>query len=366
MIKGFNTKPLVLIRADANRRIGSGHVMRCSAIVEEVIRQGGAAVFVVSDGESADFMRSIGFGARILPGDPMALGNEDARRLSSLADRLHANCVLVDSYGVTDGFFDGLSAVRSRGVRIAYIDDLFTFEDGYAPFPQPRAVDVVVNYSFSASEAAYRDVYRDASVACLVGPAFAPVRSQFRRRTELNRSEVERVLITSGSTNQGRLLESLVDVCLRSVPRAKLEVVVGKLASYDGEADDRINVLHDVADMASVMSRADLALSAAGSTLYELAAVGVPTIAVATTENQLLNAEGYERLGLGPVVHFKDGCFAGDEPDGIVSILSHDQKARFAAAECASTIVDGHGAKRISQALLKNSCTQRQKPHCTS
>lgn len=343
----------VFIRADANRHIGSGHVMRCSAIAEEVIQQGGVAIFVVSDGESADFVRSIGFDARILPGDPMALGNEDARRLSSWADRLRPKCVLVDSYGVTDEFFDGLDGARGCGVRIAYIDDLFTFKGGYTAFPKPRAVDVVVNYSFSASESAYRDAYRDASAACLVGPAFAPVRSQFRRRAELNRPEVERILITSGSTNQGRLLESLVEACLRSVPRAKLEVVVGKLASYEGEADDRVNILHDVADMASVMSRADLAMSAAGSTLYELATVGVPTIAVATTENQSLNVEGFERLGLGPVVRFEGGRFIGDDPEAVVAKLSYDREARFATAERASTIVDGRGAERIAQTLME-------------
>lgn len=342
----------VLVRADANSRIGSGHVMRCSAIAEEVVRQGGAAVFAVSDEGSADFVRGVGFDARVLPGDPMALGNEDARRLSSLADRLHAKCILVDSYGVTDGFFDGLGAVRSRGARIAYIDDLFTFEDGYAPFPHPRAVDIVVNYSFSASGAAYRDAYRDIPALCLIGPSYAPVRSQFRRRAELRRPEVERMLITSGSTNQRRLLERLVDTCLRSVPCAKLDVVVGKLASYEGEADDRVNVLHDVADMASVMSRVDLALSAAGSTLYELAAVGVPTIAVATTENQLLNAEGFEKLGLGPVVRFEDGRFVGGEPETAVSNFSQDHNARVTAAKRASTIVEGFGAERIVRSLM--------------
>ena len=345
----------VLIRADANHGIGSGHMMRCSAVAKEVARLGGTAHFVVSNGESADFARGMGLATRIEPGDIRVFCRDDGLRLASLADELDAQAILVDSYAVTNGFFAGLCAARRSGVRVVYIDDLFTFGDGYSSIPQQRAVDVVVNYSFSASAAVYRKVYGDACVVCLVGPFFAPIRGQFERRLGARSPRVENILITTGSTNKNRLLERLVDICLHAAPQAELSVVVGKMASYEGVLTANVSVLHNVSDMAALMGNADLALSAAGSTLYELAVVGVPTVAIAMTENQSLNAAGFEELDLGPVFRYEEGCFFGECGDltSTVSRLSADRDARCSMSERASSIVDGRGAERLAQALLR-------------
>ena len=227
--------------------------------------------------------------------------------------------------------------------------------NGYSSIPQQRAVDVVVNYSFSASAAVYRKVYGDACVVCLVGPFFAPIRGQFERRLGARSPRVENILITTGSTNKNRLLERLVDICLHAAPQAELSVVVGKMASYEGVLTANVSVLHNVSDMAALMGNADLALSAAGSTLYELAVVGVPTVAIAMTENQSLNAAGFEELDLGPVFRYEEGCFFGECGDltSTVSRLSADRDARCSMSERASSIVDGRGAERLAQALLR-------------
>lgn len=341
----------LLIRADANRRIGSGHAMRCSAVAAEAVRLGCGAVFAVSDEGSAAFAEGLGFPARILPGDARSLGREDAMRLAGLAEELEASCLLVDSYAATDAFFDGLGVARRQGVTVACIDDLFTFEEGYRTAPLPRNVDAVVNYSFSASEAAYARAYDGSSADLLIGPTYAPVRRQFRCGPRACRPEVRRILVTTGSTNQGGLLEGLVEACLNAAPEVHVAVVVGKMASYDGPAGGRVDVLRDVAGMAALMEDADLALSAAGSTLYELAAMGVPTVAVASTENQSLNADGFERLALGPVVLFEEGRFAGGDLGSIVSNLVEDLSARAAMAERGSSVVDGRGAERIVRTL---------------
>ncbi len=165
----------------------------------------------------------------------------------------------------------------------------------------------------------------------------------------------ENILITTGSTNKNRLLERLVDICLHAAPQAELSVVVGKMASYEGVLTANVSVLHNVSDMAALMGNADLALSAAGSTLYELAVVGVPTVAIAMTENQSLNAAGFEELDLGPVFRYEEGCFFGECGDltSTVSRLSADRDARCSMSERASSIVDGRGAERLAQALLR-------------
>ena len=327
--------------------------MRCSAVAREIMRFGGEVLFAVSDDESARFVRSMGFSVHILPGDMRSLGRGDGQRLADLADKVGAKCVLVDTYAVTGAFFDALCPFRRQGGRVAYLDDLFTFRRSYHTEPQERPVDVVVNYSFSASADAYDRVYGNSSVLCLVGPTYAPVRSQFRHRSRVCDPKVHKILVTSGSTNKDGLLENLVGVCLRTVPTARVTVIVGKMAVYTGPRGGRIDVLRDVSDMASVMEDADIALSAAGSTLYELATVGVPTVAVASTDNQSLNAEGFEKMGLGPVVRYEEERFVGGDLTAIVSILIEDDDTRAVMAKRGSSIVDGQGASRISTVLLQ-------------
>lgn len=339
---------MVVFRLDANRRIGSGHAMRCRAIAAELSGMGEGSLFAVSDGESEAFAASLGLGVRVVGGDCMSLGAPDGESLGELCREVGASAVLVDTYAIEDGFFPALSGCLPSGVIVAHVDDCYTYSEGRMGSPRDRGVGLVVNYGFAFSEGDYRSALaRGATV--LAGPRYSPVRPGFRGGFEV-RDRVGRVMVTSGSTNPDRALERMVEGVRSSGVGRVLTVVVGRQAAFDETclAGCEHEVLHDVSDMAGLMRASDVVVSAAGTTLYELACVGVPTVALPIVENQLPNAEGFGRLGLGPSLT-RLGWDAADVGACLESLAS--QEARSIVSGRLADEVDGAGARRIARAL---------------
>lgn len=282
----------IYFRVDGSSTIGAGHVVRCVSIAQEVEVHGGRAVFVSSNEESAKILRKYNFESLLIGGDPKHLGEFDAQQLANVMDG--NTSVLVDSYGVTDEFFD---TCVNLGLKVAYIDDMYTYETGGLSDPVRRNVRVLINYSFGSSEEDYAKVYRGADTKLLIGPKYAPVRKIFREKAGQYqvRDKVENVLITTGSTNPSRSLEKISQGCRDALPDVHISVVVGPNAVFDDSLVSKLNLhlIKGVTDLSDYMLASDLVISAAGITLYELYTLGVPTIAVPIVENQLTNARGF-------------------------------------------------------------------------
>ncbi len=99
------------------------------------------------------------------------------------------------------------------------------------------------------------------------------------------------------------------------------------------------------------MREADLAISAGGTTLYELCACGTPSISYSVADNQFGNVRAFDREGL-------ISC-AGDIRSGTVPemlgklIAAFDRNERSARSERMRHVVDGRGADRIAEALIR-------------
>lgn len=343
-------QPTVAIRADANRNIGSGHAMRCISIAQQIEALGGSVWFAVSDGESKAFVEKRGFDAAALHGSSDRLCNHEARALAEFCESCDAVAVLVDSYGVDGAFFSELRA-RTRGsVRIAYLDDLYTFEKGHHTTPIARPVDYAINYCFDADGYEYQIAYKGSDTHCCIGSRFAPLRPWFVSKDRVEKPFVENVLVTTGATNDDNMLEKMAEGCLRALPSARVDVVVGGEASFNLPSRENVRTHTGLTDLSTLMSTSDLALSAAGTTLYELCAIGVPTIAVPIVENQLPNARGFRKMGLGLVVDTSDHFV--DRIASTVEELATDCAKRQDESNRMRSSVDGLGAERIAKLLI--------------
>lgn len=339
----------LVIRLDATARIGSGHATRCEAIAQAAETLGARAIFAVSCAESADFVKSLGCETHVLGGNPMALGEADGRTLAAWCADVGAAALLVDTYAVTHEFFKGLAAAKPMGLRIAYLDDLYTFTEGNLAAPIARPVSAVLNYNLYADRDAYRTTYAGTNTELLLGPAYAPLRREFWNESPHGlRPEIRDVLVTTGSTNPGNILERLTLLARKSFPGAAVHVVVGAKSSFDGPLDG-LNVLGPQPSLLPLMQRCDVCISAAGTTLYELCALGVPTVAIAIADNQAQNVFAFKRLKLGL------GYISSDDNQTIAAgmcMLAHDHKLREKYFRRMTNTVQGKGAERIAQALL--------------
>ncbi len=334
------------IRADGNAKIGMGHLMRTMSIAIALKEQQVNVFYITNDLESKRFVEERGFSCYLLSNVYGNMESEAEETLAFIKDK-KIRLLLVDSYNATEAY---LSAIRSQ-VKVCYVDDL-----GRMNLP----VFALINYNIYGNKMGYEQSY-PSDVALLLGSSYAPVKPQFLKTSYEVRKNVKNIMITMGGSDSlniaGKLAQELLNVLDKDVT---LTLVCGRFNPHLQtlhllkEKDSRINVLTDVTNMWDVMAESDLCISAAGSTMYELCVMGVPTVCCYYVENQRRIAEGFaEQIGL---------CNAGDfskEADNVlcrikeeVQILNKDYETRKELSQKMKAICDGNGARRIAEALL--------------
>lgn len=338
---------MLLIRADGNAKAGAGHMMRCLSVAEAAAEQTGGRTgirFVCADGDSAELARSRGFEAEALQTDYRDMESElPFWEQAADADR---PVILVDSYYVTDRY---LRALRAYG-KVYLMDDMQQHA-----FP----VDGVINYNIFADLARYRDLYAGTGTECLLGARYIPLRKQFLGVEYKPAERVRDVLLTTGGGDADNVAEAV----LKSVYRDSFtyHVLVGRfspnLERWRNLAGERrnIRVYSDVQDMAGLLRKCDLALTAGGSTVYELAAVGVPFICFSYAENQEALTEyiGEKKIaGYAGAWHLDEEAAAG-ETARLFEQFCGDGALRRQCSAAERALVDGDGARRLAAELLK-------------
>ena len=104
--------------------------------------------------------------------------------------------------------------------------------------------------------------------------------------------------------------------------------------------------------MAGLLTRMDMAVSAAGTTLYELCACSVPTISYSFADNQIPGAVAFDRAGVIPYA----GDLRKDSRAPLVDIRKYitslDDERALAQASAMHSLIDGHGSERIAKELI--------------
>lgn len=367
---------MILIRADGNARIGLGHLMRCLTIAEELAQQGGREniCFVCADEASGAFVRENGFQSHVLGTDYRDMeselplwkavweanvtgvsdsGNQDlnvsgAGGSGAGACRRKRAMVLVDSYYVTELYLTALS-------RMAYT----ILMDDYGTFCYP--VDCVINYNAPADPEAYRKLYGETGTRLLIGSRYTPLRRQFRRQDAeaTPQDAVREVLITTGGGDSGNIAGKILKRICRN--DFTFHLVTGRFHPNFRELQelekkhDNIKIHHDVKDMAGLMARCQIALTAGGATIYELAALGVPFICFSYAENQEALVEYIGEKGIaGSAGAWHKEPEQTLERIGILfeKLAGNPEKREYYRVR-EMEMVDGEGAGRLAQELLK-------------
>jgi len=286
-----------------------------------------------------------GYSCQILHSDYKDMNGEldVLLRLTSFAT---AKGIVVDSYYATDKYLNILSEEK----KTAYIDD----------YPVKRPVHVIINYNVYADKREYSNGIASPGQKLILGPKFAPLRREFQNLEYSGiRNEVKEILFLAGGSDPEHAALNFVRELINHEDSFHYVIVVGSMSGDFQAIQDisektcgRIEVRSNVTDMKGLMCASDLAISAAGSTLYELCACRVPVVNYVLADNQRLIAEGFADKGamifMGDVR--KDPGFYSKLYDCIID-LSKDEERRTGLSEKAGELVDGNGAKRLIQEL---------------
>jgi spore coat polysaccharide biosynthesis predicted glycosyltransferase SpsG len=166
---------------------------------------------------------------------------------------------------------------------------------------------------------------------------------------------VRRVLITVGGDDPTAVTAALARAAVACLDGAQLHVVVGRwfaatpaLRALETRPAGAV-VLHErPRDMRRLMLEADLAISGGGQTTFELAATGVPTVAIRTAKNQTLTLETLAEAGaLVRGGDAKDPALAASVTAALETLL-RDGDRRAEMSRRAREAVDGRGVLRVA------------------
>jgi len=328
---------------EGGRGNGFGHALRCTAI-KRAFEQLGIKTELIVKGD--------GSLARVLGRGSYTAKDWQAGRAGKLA--AGADIALVDSYLAGGKIYREIAAVAKHCL---YLDDCarLDYPDG-----------TVINYNAYASAMRYP---RRRGARYLLGAAYAPLRKEFMspvvRKTQKN---IRKALLVFGGADTAGLTEQTLKFLAANCPGIKKTVIAGGEAARTAAErlkDKNTKVLFN-ADTAAVrkeMLGCDLAFTAGGVTLYELARTGTPSIVFCVAENQKRNVKAMAKVG----AVRQAGLSAGEiQVSGLKKLM-----VRMAAPVCrrrmsaaGMKVVDGLGALRVAKyaraLLLRDEITVRR------
>lgn len=324
-------------------------MMRCLAIAAAMRKMHCEATFFVADMISARMVAEAGFGYYCLHSDYDHLDVEADKLLQIMRDKCADN-LLVDSYFVTENYLRKIRQIAN----VAYIDDIDKFI-----YP----CDLLINYNIYADSLQYPERYRAAGLKTqfALGLAYMPLRDEYNSIAR-KEHEGKRVLVTTGATDSQNVLAHFLREMRMTGLLEKMEpyAVIGR---YNHNREDllrefgndpRIHLIEPQKNLVSLITQCDYAVTAGGTTVYELCAGGVPSVMLTIADNQKKAALEFSRQGIIP--------YAGDVREDICQVMvnvtkylkqySEDEMLARTTSENMRHVVDGQGAARVAARLL--------------
>jgi UDP-2,4-diacetamido-2,4,6-trideoxy-beta-L-altropyranose hydrolase len=338
----------VAFRVDASLSVGTGHVMRCLTLADELRRRGAEIHFLCRD-EPGNLIALIG--SRSHQTATLAPDRDDAEQCATHLSGMRPDWIVVDHYGLGKKWE---CAIRPYADAIFVIDDLAN---------RAHDCDLLLDQNlYEGVETRYAALVPN-HCRQLIGPKFALLRPEFAEaRSTLSRrtGAISKVLVNFGGADTTNETARILGLLHDSLPfSVEIDAVLGpanphadriKSANFPGR---QVTVHIGTDRMAALMSKADAFVGAGGSTTWERLCLGLPSLVIAAAENQVPTAQYLGKLGAIDYI----GRAADLTKHGLRAALSRflmDQEGRSRMAEVGMELVDGRGAERVADPLLSH------------
>ena len=364
----------LIIRADASVQIGTGHVMRCLTLADELRGRGAEVVFICRefDGNLCGYIEEKGYVIHRLPvsneQEHNIKGNlkhaawlgvdwqTDAGQVEEIIKSLGTtpDWLVIDHYAL-DERWEGY--LRPYVKKIMVIDDLAD---------RVHDCDLLLDQNFYENMESRYNGLVPPGCKKLLGPKYALLRPEFREARENLRKcdgQVKRIMIFfGGSDPTNETTKALEAIRMLNRPDIAVDVVVGAFNPHRKVIEQVASDLPDctchfnVEDMAALMAKADLAVGAGGTTVWERCALGLPSLVTTVAENQEKPvsdmAESGYLLFLG-----RSGEVSVDSLYHALEIAIQSPWLLISFARKTQSLVDGSGVDRIAQEIMPHEIT---------
>ncbi len=326
----------VFIITEGGKDIGFGHITRCLSLYQSFEERGIKPKFIINGDNDIECL---------LSGANYQLLNwiEKSDKVFELIK--DADIAIIDSYLADISFYNKISKIVKLPV---YIDDNKRLD-----YPN----GIVVNGNIHAEKLNYP---KKDGITYLLGTKYTPLRKEFWEVQEKKiKDNIKSTMVTFGGDDAKNMTPKILKLLNKKYPELNKNVIIGRAYQNIDEikkyAGKNTNLIYypDAEKMKEVMLNSDIAISAGGQTLYELARVGVPTIGICVAENQLGNIKEWKRIG------FLEHAGLYNEDNIITEINKllknlESIKMRKSKSKIGRKFVDGEGSLRIIDGKINN------------
>ncbi len=306
-----------------------GHLGRCINLARELERRGTSVGFLINDDESAKARVSAsGFDYSVCAID------------DSAGVKKCGNAVVLDT---KEDVGARVAQLKESGRRVFVIENLTAVDDSDA---------VIIPAPVFEGKAVPRKVFAGARYV-IMGDNFKKVRP----KRMAHYTVPLRVLVTMGGADPNHLTRLVTDV-LKDVPGIEVTVVIGPAASVAPAELERLvegaatpfTFVTGTDDLAPYMKRAHIAFTAVGTTVYELAYMGVPSVVIANYESDETYMEVFAAMGISESLGYYGNVRGRDIVEAVRNFIKDPSMWKAMSRSCA-VMTDGRGASRIADVI---------------
>jgi len=311
-----------IFRADSSLRIGAGHVMRCSSVIEEALTRGIECVLAGNLGGIGwleDYVARLG-----------VVHYEDPRTVQIMSD----DVLILDSYEIpqNDSFI-----AKSNWHTIVTISD----------FTTPNYIsDLVIRLSLD------KEFSLEEGPVCLSGPEFTPLRKSIQKRTLNNFEKVVKIVVFAGGADTFSLCLAMARI-LGKIGDFEKAVFITNANEEIVSMDSRFYVEPFGRTLDFELNDADLVFTTASTSSLEIVAMEIPLGICFAVDNQepFYNQLIRRKLAFGIGNLNKEGNWNLSSEQ--IRNLVTNSELRAEIAENTRNFFDLKGSKRIVDEILK-------------
>ena len=287
----------------------------------------------------------------------------DLDTITTLLDDLCATEQRDRVFVVLDGYHFDASyqrTIKNKGFRLLCIDDY-----GHAG---QYCADVILNQNLSADTSLYPNC--SPYTRFLLGPEYALLRKEFFVWKSWKRDipvVAKKVLVTMGGADHDNVTLKVVhELRETAIPNMEVAVLLGPANPHRDEIEHALNLapfrsslLVSVENIPEIMAWADVAIAAGGSTSWELAFMGLPSLLLILADNQQAICEKLEEAEVSVNLGWHNKTRIGAIAKVAVNVMK-DEKARKIMSVKGRSLVDGAGGLEVVKCLKGGYITFRE------
>ena len=336
----------VAFRVDASEKLGMGHLARCLHLAKSLNERHHCGIlFIIKDDPVCeDKIKSFGYDVKTI--DSELPYEDESSKVQDILIKFNSDIIIIDfKHKVSTGYVKSFKEIDNKVVILdnfsegCFAADLVIFPVAHMP------LNVLNDIRWKENNSKY-----------VAGAEYFPLHESFLNQDRCKLSDNKfTILVTMGGSDHNKITLKVIDALSELKRDFKAKVVIGPYAKYANELpelDSRFEILYNIDDMAPLMSNADIAITAFGITLYELAYMGVPQIMIYNYLSDEGDVNRFKHFGTSISLGYHEDVSKKDIATSVYQFMD-DERSRKLMSINGMALVDGKGIERMSQIIME-------------